>query len=864
MFPYQSLIYKFFSELDYICRKRDPLFSHTEDRFELLNPEMHSKLRISALVASLLFCTAFLSSAGNSVRDKVLFNNGWSFSLGYAGDMAKDFSHGTEYFSYVAKILSNNGNEGPVSPSFDDSSWQKVSLPHDWVVDLPFAAEASHSHGYKCVGWRYPASSVGWYRKKFNVPESDRGKRILIEFEGIFRDSEVFCNGIYLGHERSGYASSVYDLTEYLDYGADNLITVRVDASLEEGWYYEGAGIYRNVYLHKTGKTAIEPYGVSLKEYRFNPSRAACTVVSEIRVGKVGAESGYLVAQTLLDADGKSVATAFSDSSASVLELEVSSPRLWSVDNPYLYTLRTCLYKGDYGIENLLDEYDVRIGIRSADFDPRQGFLLNGYRVELKGCDLHLDHAGVGTGVPDELWRYKLLQLKKYGFNAIRSAHNPASPAMLDLCDELGFLVIDENRMMGTGREHFDLVERMIRRDVNHPSVILWSIGNEEWAVEYGPKGRDIAGRMTDFIHSIDSTRPVTYGNCGGRDTLPGVDVFGYNYIVQNPIEDFRTRYPDHAAIGTEETTGSGTRGVYVTDADKGRMVSLNRSGVDRDGTNGSDSGMQFTPAGHVLNVIERGWKYYSSRPWLGGLFYWTGFDYRGEPSPLSWPATGSQFGILDYCGFPKDEAFYLKSCWVDEPMVYVAPSWGLNTYDGRPVDLWVYSNCDEVQLTLNGKSLGKKSVPRYGHISWPVTYKSGKLVATGLKNGKKIVEQVLETPGMPVSLRVESSKQTLRPDGQDVVVLDFTVLDEKGREVPGAAVALSVSVSSNVRILGWGNGDPAFKVLERPVAGTSGPFSIQTFSGKAQLLLRSVEGASGHATVSVAGLDCGTIVLNY
>ena len=864
MFPYQSLIYKFFSELDYICRKRDPLFSHTEDRFELLNPEMHSKLRISALVASLLFCTAFLSSAGNSVRDKVLFNNGWSFSLGYAGDMAKDFSHGREYFSYVAKILSNNGNEGPVSPSFDDSSWQKVSLPHDWVVDLPFAAEASHSHGYKCVGWRYPASSVGWYRKKFNVPESDRGKRILIEFEGIFRDSEVFCNGIYLGHERSGYASSVYDLTEYLDYGADNLITVRVDASLEEGWYYEGAGIYRNVYLHKTGKTAIEPYGVSLKEYRFNPSRTACTVVSEIRVGKIGAESGYLVAQTLLDADGKSVATVFSDSSASVLELEVSSPRLWSVDNPYLYTLRTCLYKGDYGIENLLDEYDVRIGIRSADFDPRQGFLLNGYRVELKGCDLHLDHAGVGTGVPDELWRYKLLQLKKYGFNAIRSAHNPASPAMLDLCDELGFLVIDENRMMGTGREHFDLVERMIRRDVNHPSVILWSIGNEEWAVEYGPKGRDIAGRMTDFIHSIDSTRPVTYGNCGGRDTLPGVDVFGYNYIVQNPIEDFRTRYPDHAAIGTEETTGSGTRGVYVTDADKGRMVSLNRSGVDMDGTNGSDSGMQFTPAGHVLNVIERGWKYYSSRPWLGGLFYWTGFDYRGEPSPLSWPATGSQFGILDYCGFPKDEAFYLKSCWVDEPMVYVAPSWGLNTYEGRPVDLWVYSNCDEVQLTLNGKSLGKKSVPRYGHISWPVTYKSGKLVATGLKNGKKIVEQVLETPGMPVSLRVESSKQTLRPDGQDVVVLDFTVLDEKGREVPGAAVALSVSVSSNVRILGWGNGDPAFKVLERPVAGTSGPFSIQTFSGKAQLLLRSVEGASGHATVSVAGLDCGTIVLNY
>ena len=826
--------------------------------------KMQLRLRILALAALLLICAPFHSFAGNSVRERILFNNGWTFSLGNAVDRTKDFSHGTEYFSHVAKILSNNGNEGPVSPSFDDSSWQKVDLPHDWVVDLPFAAEASHSHGYKCIGWRYPDSSVGWYRKKFSVPESDRGKRILIEFEGIFRDSEVFCNGIYLGHERSGYASSVYDLTEYLDYGAENLITVRADASLEEGWYYEGAGIYRNVYLHKTGRTAIEPYGVILKEYRFNPSRTNCTVVSEVRVDKLSAERSYLVAQTLLDADGRSVATVFSDGSDGVMELEVNNPRLWSVDNPYLYTLRTCLYKGDYGIESLLDEYDVRIGIRSADFDPRQGFLLNGYRVELKGCDLHLDHAGVGTGVPDELWRYKLQQLKKYGFNAIRSAHNPASPAMLDLCDELGFLVIDENRMMGVDREHFDLVERMICRDVNHPSVILWSIGNEEWAVEYAPKGGDIARRMTEFIHSIDSTRPVTYGNCGGRETLPGVDVFGYNYIVQNPIEDFHTRYPDHPAIGTEETTGTGTRGVYVTDADKGRRVSLNRSGVDRDGTNGSDSGMQFTPAGHVLNVIERGWKYYSSRPWLGGLFYWTGFDYRGEPSPLSWPATGSQFGILDYCGFPKDEAFYLKSCWVDEPMVYVAPSWGLNTYEGRAVDLWVYSNCDEVQLVLNGKSLGKKSVSRYGHISWPVTYKAGKLVAVGLKNGKKVVEQVLETPGIPVSLKVESSKQNLRPDGQDVVVLDFTVLDEKGREVPDAAVSLAVSVSSNVRILGWGNGDPAFKVLERPVAGSYGSFSIQTFSGKAQLLLRSVEGASGTASVSVRGLDCGTILINY
>ncbi len=435
---------------------------------------------------------------------------------------------------------------------------------------------------------------------------------------------------------------------------------------------------------------------------------------------------------------------------------------------------------------------------------------------------------------------------------------------MLDLCDEMGFVVIDENRMFGINEEHFDLLERMIRRDVNHPSVILWSIGNEEWAVEYDAIGRNIARRMVDFVHSIDSTRPVTYGNCSGREAVLACDVFGYNYVVQNYIEEFHQRFPDHGAVGTEETTGSGTRGKYVTDESKGWFRSYNRTGVNPDGINGSDAGMQRTPDGKILNVIERGWKYYAARPWLGGLFYWTGFDYRGEPSPLSWPATGSQFGILDYCGFPKEEAFYLKSCWTTEPMVYVAPAWGQGVVEGQTVDLWIYSNCESVQLTLNGKSLGRKDMPKYGHISWPVPYKYGKLVATGYARGKKVAEQVLESAGYASALQYKASKTALRPDGQDVVVLDFTVVDAKGNEVPDAAVPLSVSVSSNLTILGWGNGDPGFKVLERPVAGSTGSFSIQTFSGKAQLLIRSVEGASGTGTVSVVGLDCGPIALHY
>ena len=819
------------------------------------------KCAIAALAAAISFVSA---SAAGMPREKILINNDWKFSLGHAGDMAKDFSHGTEYFTYFAKVASNNGNKGPASPGFDDSSWQTVSLPHDWVVDLPFDAAASHSHGYKCVGWKYPEYSVGWYRKSLFIPEEDRGRRIMIEFEGIFRDSEVFCNGIYMGHERSGYATSLYDMTEYLDYGKDNVITVRVDASKEEGWFYEGAGIYRNVYLHKTSDTAVAPYGVMLKEYRFNPDRSSCTIVSEVTLDPLNKVKNLLLVQSLMDAEGRSVGTVFTDSNSTELSLEVNSPILWSIDSPYLYTLRTCLYNGDIGIENLLDAVDVRIGIRSVDFDLQKGLLLNGYNVKLKGCDLHLDHAGVGTAIPDELWRYKLGELKKYGFNAVRSSHNPASPAMLDLCDEMGFLVIDENRLMGINSEHFDLLERMIRRDVNHPSVIMWSIGNEEWAVEYSRKGLDIAERMCAFVHSIDASRPVTYGNCSGRDMVPAFDVFGYNYVVQNAIEKFHLSYPERMGVGTEETTGSGTRGKYATDKERGWMLSLNRSGVDGDPENGSDEGMQLSQDGKVLNAIERGWKYYADRPWLAGIFYWTGFDYRGEPNPMSWPATGSQFGVLDYCGFPKDEAFYLKSCWVDSPMVYAAPYWGGSMREGETVDLWIYSNCDEIQLRLNGTSLGKKPMPKYGHISWPVKYKRGKLEAIGFIKGRKVSSYVMETPGLPYKLTLTPSKTSLKPDGQDVIVLDISVLDDKGREVPDADIPLAVDASSNLSILGWGNGDPGFKVVERPLSGNLGSFPVQTFSGKAQLILRSVEGASGTAHVSIIGLNNDGLTINY
>jgi len=807
------------------------------------------KLLFTAIALGLL-------SAGAAAAPRELLNNGWSFSLGHASNAEKDFGHGTEYFTYLCKVRANNQSQSPIMPEFDDSQWQQVNLPHDWVVDLPFSGEASHSHGYKCIGWKWPENSVGWYRKKIFVPKEDEGKRITIEFEGIFRDSEVFCNGIYLGHERSGYASRVYDLSEVLDYGAENLICVRVDASVEEGWFYEGAGIYRNVYLSKGGKLAVEPYGLmaNTELQTVDASQAAGKVSVQARIRNYGHEvlDGKTVNFGIYDADGNLV----SSSSAAIgalapqqnvsvqAELKVNGAQLWSPERPYLYTLKTEI-DGDMS--------ETRIGLRKVEFTHEQGMLLNGKKYQMRGCNLHQDQAGVGAGIPDELWRYKLEILKKYGFNTIRSSHNPASPALLDLCDELGFVVIDENRLMGTGDEQLGLLEDMIRRDANHPSVVLWSVGNEEWAIEWNVWGTRIAQKMTEFAHQIDPSRPTIYASSSGQAPNYGCDVFGYNYIVQNPVMENWQTYPN-TAVGTEETTGCGTRGKYETNAEEGWMLSFNRSGVAVDERYSPDS----------LGVIERGWRFYNNHPQFAGLCYWTGFDYRGESNPMVWPATGSQFGLLDYCGYPKDEAFYLKANWTEESLVHIC----------GPVngEVWVYSNCDKVLLKAGGKKLGTKTVVKDGHLVWKLTAKqlsaiaAGKssIEATGLTGGKKVATD--RYPEQISGTSFTLSKTTLKADGQDVVVVDI-VSNEK---------SLDVTVEG-VQFLGWGNGNPGFKEVERPVPGSTAAdgshtdnvsqsgtaegskpvkLEIKPFSGRAQVILRSLDGVTGEAKLKIGSQE--------
>ena len=719
--------------------------------------------RLLPLLIVMLILTVYRAQA-QQVRETVLLDKGWKFSLGHAGDPKKDFGCGTEYFNYLTKASSIH-NEGPYSLKFDDTKWQDVQLPHDWVTTLPYAAEASHSHGYKTVGWKYPESSVGWYRKQFTIPATDLGKRLMLRFDGIFRNAAPFGTFVY--------------------------------AELQQP--------YDHAVVHV--KTEVTNSGLKTQLYE--------------------------VEQRMLDAEGREVAHVSGfmypilakETRTCDHRIKISNPHLWSTTDPYLYKVETTVKVDD----KVTDVYETTIGLRDIRFDAERGFLLNGEPLKLKGVNMHQDHAGVGAAIPDALQAWRIKQLKKMGCNAYRASHNPMTPALLDICDREGILVIDENRLMGINDEHLRLLERMIKRDRNHPCIILWSDGNEEWGLENSVQGTRLAEAMREYTRLFDPTRPSTVANAGGTELIKGLDVVGFNYIVQNDVDNRKKNNPSWRIVGTEETSGCGTRGWYFKDADyPGRMVSLNRT---------NEQGYE--------NIIERGWKFYAERPWAAGLFYWTGFDYRGEPNPLSYPAHDSEFGIFDYCGFPKDEAYYLKAWWTQEPVLHIFPHWNLQGHEGEEVELWAYSNCDEVELIVNGKKLGRQQMPKNGHLTWKATYQPGKVVAYGYRNGKRTMTQVIETTKAAYKSVLKADRQELTADGRDVAVVTVEVQDQKGRVVPDACPLLTFTLEGNGRILGAGNGDPMYLGADHPKDKDCRQFTIPAFNGLAQVLVQSGEEAS-------------------
>lgn len=780
------------------------------------------------LTALLLWLTS-VGVTAQSVREKIRLSEGWKFAMGHAADPQKDFGCGTEYFNYLTKANSIH-NEGPYAKKFDDSAWQTVSVPHDWAATLPYAREASHSHGYKTVGWKYPDSSVGWYRKLIQIPAEDLGKHISIQLDGVFRNARVWFNGFYMGTEPSGYATQVYDVTEYVNYGGDNLLCVRADASLEEGWFYEGAGIYRDAWLLKSAAVSVATFGTFVWADMKAPYQEALLHV-ETEVSNSSMESQqFTVKHTLLDAEGREVAhheTTHAEplqakqTKRVATAMKVGQPHLWSPDDPYLYKVVTSVKVNG----QVVDVYETTTGLRDVQFTADRGFVLNGKALKLKGVNMHQDHAGVGAAIPDALQAWRIRQLKALGCNAYRASHNPMTPALLDVCDREGMLVIDENRLTGINDAQLRLLQNMIRRDRNHPSVILWSDGNEEWGMENTQEGRRVAEAMRAYTRLMDPTRHSTIANAGGGEMIKGLDVVGFNYIMQNDVDNRKRQNPSWKIVGTEETTGCGTRGVYFNRSNEpGHMVSMNRD----------------TTHHHVENVIERGWKFYAERPWAAGVFYWTGFDYRGEPNPLEYPAHESEFGILDYCGFPKDEAWYLKSWWRDEPVLHVFPHWNLQGHEGEEVDVWAYSNCDEVELIVNGKKLGRQQMPKNGHLKWRATYKPGKVVAIGYKNGRRIMTQTLETTKPASQVVALADRTSIAADGRDVAVVTIEIRDPKGRVVPDACNMLTFRLQGEGRILGVGNGDPSYLGEDHPKDSDCHEFQIPAFNGLAQVLIQS------------------------
>ncbi|KGO91715.1 beta-galactosidase GalA [Flavobacterium subsaxonicum] len=739
-----------------------------------------------------LLVTCYCLAQNGSVREDIIIDQGWRFSFGHPFETDKDFNHGTAYFSYLSKT--GNG-DGPAAKAFDDRAWRLLNLPHDWAVEQSFSESGSFSHGFKTAGKGFADKSIGWYRKKITLPEGDLGRIISLKFDGVFRNSKVWFNGHFLGTEESGYDGFEYDVTAYVNYGGENTIAVRVDASMEEGWFYEGAGIYRHIHLQKVNPlhiktngtyitTDIKPGYASVKAQISIENRGTNTIAGDVEI-----------VSTIVDSKGKEIATKQIVSvpkpfniSLSDSEIRINNPLLWDIENPNLYRLVTTLKQDG----KIVDIYETTFGIRSIRFDAEEGFFLNGKHLKLQGTNNHQDHAGVGTALPDELQYFRIKKLKEMGSNAYRCSHHPPTPELLEACDRLGMLVIDETRLMGINNLHLGAITRMIERDRNHPSVFCWSVGNEEWAIEGNIMGERITNTMQGFARSIDPTRPVTVGiSSGFKSGISSVvEIMGYNYLGNGDIDAHRNQFKQQPGMGTEEGSTFATRGIYVTDDAKHYQNAYDRKPRP------------------TFYSIEEGWKFYATRPYLAGMFIWTGFDYRGEPTPYGWPSVTSYFGMMDVCGFPKDNVYYLKSWWGKEPVLHLLPHWNWQGMEGKEIDVWAYSNCDEVELFLNNKSLGKKKMEQYGHLEWKVAYQPGTLEAVGYKNGKKVLTETQKTTAKPEKIKLTPHKPRLT-NATDVAVVTVEVADKNGLHVPTAGDEINFSIKGGGRIIGVGNGDP-------------------------------------------------------
>ena len=761
---------------------------------------------------ALLILAAVAHGADNVPRETLSLDQGWRFHL---GDIPMPVIKGHEPSYQNAKA---GKAWGAAAADYDDSSWRELDLPHDWAVEGPFDQNENLSQGYRPRG-------IGWYRRQFKLDAADHGQHLELQFDGVATHCTVWFNGTVVARNWCGYTSFYVDITPMAQYGDSlNTVVVQVDANAMEGWWYEGAGIYRHTWLVKQNPVHIITDGVFAQPVKTNEQWILPVEVTLNNSGKAAAS--VEVESTLTDPDGKEVARGKSsasvplfDNSIAKFSIPVASPQLWSVADPKMYSVRTTVSSGG----KILDEITTACGFRTIRFDADKGFFLNDQPLKLQGVCNHADHAGVGAAVLDSLWDFRLRKLKEMGVNAYRCSHNPPAKEFLDACDRLGILVMDENRNFNTSDEYVRQLEWLVRRDRNHPSVILWSVFNEE-PMQGTEQGMEMVRRMNATVKRLDTTRPVTAAQSNGQmnpvNVSQAVDVVGFNY-QQDSFDKFHAANPKLPMTSSEDTSAFMTRGEYTSDRQRNILGSYD--------TERAPWGLTHRAA----------WKAIASRPYLAGGFIWTGFDYRGEPTPLHWPSASSFFGCMDLCGFPK-MAFYLHQAqWVqDKPILTLVPHWNWSGKEGQPVKVMALANADIVELSLNGKSLGEKPVDKYEMVSWDVPYAAGKLEAVGKKDGKEVSRFTVETTGEPAALRLTPDRSAVAGDGWDALPITVEVLDKDGRPVPTANLPVEFEISGPGAIIGLGNGDPNCHEPEK--GGTR-----SLFNGLAQVIVQSRRGGA-------------------
>ncbi len=751
-----------------------------------------SRLMLTAIVAVML-----CACEKTEVRERVSFNEGWKFTLAGSDDDARQ-------------------------AGYDDSSWRTVDLPHDWSIE----GEFSELHPASPGGGALPGG-IGWYRKTFTVDPEKKEKIICIEFDGVYRNSEVWINGNFLGRRPYGYSSFRYELTPFLRYGEEeNILAVKVDNSQQpNSRWYSGSGIYRNVWLVTTEKIAVDHWGTYVTTPEVSTESAMLRVITEVK-NSTGAAAEVILRTTVRDDGGRRVASAATDPvvvngsiTAVTQEMTVSNPRLWSVENPVLYRVVTEVLSGG----KVTDRYETVTGIRSFVFDSEQGFILNGKPMKILGVCNHHDLGCLGAAVNTRAIERQLEILKAMGCNGIRTSHNPPAPELLDLCDRMGFIVMDEAfDVWKVSKTEFDYhldfdewyrrdLEDMVLRDRNHPSVFIWSIGNEvmeQW--ERDGSGEALSTEMAAIVRALDDTRPVT---AACNDPAPhnpviasgALDLVGFNY--RDTLWDrLPEAFPGGRFIGTETTSALATRGSYDMPSDIIRRWPVRWDQPFMDG-NADLTCSAYDNCSAPWGTTHRdSWKLIRDHDFLSGMYIWTGFDYLGEPTPYWWPARSSYFGIIDLAGFPKDAYYMYQSEWTDETVLHLFPHWNWNP--GQTVDVWAYTNCDEVELFLNGSSQGrKKRNDEDLNMVWRLPFEEGTLLGVGYRDGSEVMRQEVKTAGEPAAIVLTPDRREIKADGSDLSFITVTVVDSDNVPVPHSDELIKFTVEGAASIAGVDNG---------------------------------------------------------